>query len=159
MPLKNFIWFSALCGILGTIALTLYFSAPFWLLPLPPPNATADDIMNFGKQYRNLILFDVWLQQIGSILTIFFTLALVHLAGTSRSYSGRLVLLVGAVILGLSLAEGTFILAAVQAGDNGHYESAVTCVDMASVFVHIFLLAPSLFLVLGFALMRSSVLP
>ncbi|PWT72584.1 MAG: hypothetical protein C5B59_15505 [Bacteroidetes bacterium] len=159
MPLKYFIWFSACCGILGTVALTLYFSAPFWLLPLPAANASAEDLVNFGRQYRNLILFDVWLQQVGSILTVLFALALVHLAGTSRSYSGRLVLLVGAVILSLSLAEGTFIMAAVQAGDNGHNEAVVTSVDMGSVFIHIFLLAPSLFLVLGFALMRSSVLP
>lgn len=156
---RSSILLTAACGILGTIALTVYFSAPFWLMPLPQPTATTEEIIAFGTKYHTIILWDTWLQQIGSILSVIFTLALVHLAGASQTFAGRLVLLASAVILALSLAEGTFVLGAVQSGDNGHYQSAVTCVDLASVFIHIFLLAPSLFLVLGFALRRTSILP
>ena len=150
---------TAISGILGTIALTVYFSAPFWLMPLPAPDASTDQIIAFGNKYHQVILVDVWLQQIGSLLSVLFVLALVHLAGSSQRFAGRLVLLASGVILALSLAEGTFILAAVQSGTNGHNESAVTAVDMGSVFIHIFLLAPSLFLVMGFALLNTFILP
>jgi hypothetical protein len=150
---------TAICGILGTVALMIYFSAPFWLLPLPAPTASAEEVFTFGKNYHNTILWDTWLQQIGSLLSVIFALALVHLAGVSNEFAGRLILLVSGVILTLSLAEGTFVLGAMQAGENGHPASALTCLDLASVFVHIFLLAPSLFLVLGAAIWRTDILP
>ena len=150
---------AAVSGILGTVALSIYFSAPFWFLPLPPANATVGQVASFGKSYHGLILFDAWLQQIGTLLSVVFAMALVHLAKRSNSFSGKLVLVSSTVILVLSLSEGTFILGAVQAGLNGHYESSLTCVDLAGVFIHIFLLAPSLFLVLGYALLKSDILP
>jgi hypothetical protein len=150
---------TGICGILGTLALVIYFSAPFWLMPLPPPNATVEQVMAFGTKYRTVILWDTWLQQIGSFLSVVFTLALVHLAGTSNRFAGRLTLLVCGVIMALSLAEGTFALSAVQAGDNGHRDAALTCFDMTNVFVHIFLIAPSLFLVMGYALLGTTILP
>lgn len=156
---RTSILLTAACGILGTTALTLYFSAPFWLMPLPAPNATTEEIFSFGTKYRTVIYWDTWLQQIGSLLSVVFALALVHLAGKSQTFAGRMVLLSSAVILSLSLAEGTFILGAVQAADNGHLTSMVAGVDLGSVFIHIFLLAPSLFLMLGFALQKTSLLP
>src|SRR5947209_11912279 len=44
-------------------------------------------------------------------------------------------------------------------GDNGHSEAALTCFELTNVFIHIFLLAPSLFLMLGFALKGTVILP
>lgn len=149
----------ALCGILGTTALVVYYSAPFWLFPLPPDNATAAQVMAFGAQYHNVILLDTWLQAIGTLLSVVFALALVHLAGAENRFAGRLTLLVGAVILTLGLIEGAFALGALQAGQNGHPEAMLTCLDLNSVFVHVFLIAPSLFLVLGIALLGTRLLP
>ena len=148
-----------LCGLVGTIALTLYFSAPFNWLPLPPPDATVVQISEFGKKYHTEILIDTWLQQFGTILSVIFSLALVQLAGTSKTLAGRLTLLSCTVITSLSLAEGTFALGALQSGDNGHFDAALTCFELTNVFVHIFLLAPSLFLMLGFALRGTTILP
>jgi hypothetical protein len=159
MTLKKQWQLTGLCGILGTVLLMTYFTAPFWLLPLPPPTANAAEIVTFGTGYHTAILWDTWFQQAGSFLSILFFLALVHLAGVAGSLAGRLVLLVSGIVMALSLAEGTFVLAAVQSGENGHPQAALTAVDLASVFIHIFLLAPSLFLVLGIALRKSSLLP
>ena len=128
-------------------------------MPLPPPTATASDIVAFGNSYHTTILIDTWLQQIGTILSVVFALALVHLAGTSQTLAGKLTLLTSTVIVSLSLAEGTFALGAVQAGNNGHADAALTCFDLTNVFIHIFLLAPSLFLMLGLALRRTVLLP
>ncbi len=147
------------CGLVGTIALTLYFSAPYNWLPLPLPNATADEVFTFGNKYHTAILLDTWLQQFGTILTVIFALSLVHLAGTSKTFAGRLTLFACTVITSLSLAEGTFALGATQAGINGHPQAALTCYELTNVFIHIFLLAPSLFLVLGFALNGTTILP
>ena len=159
MHKRSTIVLTALCGFLGTIALTLYFTAPFTFMPLPPPDATIGQIFTFGKTYPTTILADVWLQQIGTILTVIFALSLVHIAGASGKLAGKLTLLASAVITSLSLAEGTFELGALQAGNNGHLEAMLTCFDLTNVFIHIFLLAPSLFIMLGFALRGTHVLP
>lgn len=159
MRKKQNIVLTSLCGLIGTIALTLYFSAPFNWMPLPPPNATASQIFIFGHKYHTAILIDTWLQQFGTILSVIFALALVRFAGTSQTLVGRLTLLASTVITSLSLAEGTFALGAMQAGDNGHLDAALTCYELTNTFIHIFLLAPSLFLVLGFALRNTTILP
>ncbi len=159
MSIRNAYILTGLCGILGTVALAIYFTAPFWLMPLPPANAAFEQVMTFGTKYHNVILWDTWLQQAGSFLTILFVLALVHLAGASDRFAGRLTLLVSGVIMALSLAEGTFALSAVYSGENGHLESVLTSFDLTGVFVHIFLLAPSLFLVMGLALKGTTLLP
>ena len=149
----------SLSGLLGTVALTLYFSAPFTWMPLPPPDTTAPQLLKFDKEYHTAILADTWLQQLGTILSVIFALALVQLARTSTTLAGRLTLLASTVITSLSLAEGTFVLGAMLAGENGHLESALTCFQLTYVFIHIFLLAPSLFLMLGFALKDTTLLP
>ena len=149
----------SLCELIETAALTIYFSAPYNWLPLPPINATATQMFIFGHTYHTAILIDTWLQQFGTILTVVFVLALVQFAGTSQTLAGRLTLLVCTVITSLSLAEGSFALGAMQAVDNGHLDAALTCYELTNTFIHIFLLAPSLFLVLGFALRNSTVLP
>ncbi|MBS1598107.1 MAG: hypothetical protein JST75_07760 [Bacteroidetes bacterium] len=82
--------------------------------------------ISFGKKYHYSILSDAWLLQIGSLLSMIFALALVHLAGRANSFAGKLVLSASTVIIVLSLAEGTFINAVVQAADNGHYPGSVT---------------------------------
>ncbi len=151
--------FASACGLVGTIALTLYFSAPYNWLPLPLPNASADQVFTFGNKYHTAILLDTWLQQFGTILTVLFAMALVHLAGTAKTFAGRLTLFTCTVITSLSLAEGTFALGATQASINGHPQAALACYELTNVFVHIFLLAPSLFLMLGFALKGTNILP
>src|SRR5262245_40354970 len=90
---RPYIVLTSLCGFLGTIALTLYFTAPFNWMPLPPPNATITQILEFGKKYHTAILVDTWLQQIGTILSVLFALALVQLANGLTTFAGKLVLL------------------------------------------------------------------
>ncbi|MGH2458884.1 MAG: hypothetical protein ACRDIY_08450 [Chloroflexota bacterium] len=149
----------AIVGILGTGALVVYYSAPFWMFPLPPDNATAAQVVTFGARYHDVILLDTWLQAIGALLSVVFALALVHLAGAEDRFAGRLTLLVGGAVLILALVEGAFALGALQAGANGHPEAALTCLDVYRVFVHVFLIAPSLFLVMGIALLDTRLLP
>ena len=150
---------TACAGILGTMALTIYFTAPFHWMPLPPPNANAEQIMSFGNLYHSEIMLDTWLQQAGTVLSVIFSLALVHFAGVSGNLGGKLTLLAATVITSLSLAEGTFVIGAVQAGSHGHADAALTCFELTNTFIHVFLLAPSLFLMMGFALLGSTIIP
>jgi len=128
-------------------------------MPLPPPDSTASQLLTFGKKYHTTILVDTWLQQFGTILSVIFAIALVHFADSKENVFGKLTLLTSTVITSLSLAEGTFVLGALQSGDNGHLESAQTCFELSNVFIHIFLLAPSLFLMLGLAIRKSNIIP
>ena len=58
MAARSYYILTAVCGILGTIALTIYFSAPFWLMPLPQPDATMEQIVSFGKKYKERLVRD-----------------------------------------------------------------------------------------------------
>ncbi len=148
---------TAVCGLLGTAALMVYFSTV--LAPLPPADATAEQVIAFATRYHNAILFDVWLQAVGTLLTVVFAVALVQLAGVAHRLAGRLTLLVAGVLMALSLAEGTFGLAVIQGAISGHPGTALVGFDLTNVFVHVFLIAPSLFLILGVALRGTRLLP
>ncbi len=155
---RSFRIFIAVCGVLGTAALMLYFTAPFTFMPLPPPDTTIDALMQFGSKYRTAILFDTWLQQAGSFLSVIFVLGLIHLARAFEKFAAKLTLVAATVIMCLSLAEGTFALSATYAGDYHHYQSSLAAFDLTNVFVHIFLLAPSLFLMMGITLLNTNIL-
>ena len=150
---------TALAGILGTVALVAYYAAPFTFMPLPPANAPAAQVIAFGTAYQNVILFDAWLQAIGALLSVVFVLALVQMAGTASRLAGRLTLLAGGVVLALALAEGTFEIGAVMAAANGHIQTSLVCFDLTYTFIHVFVIAPSLFLMLGLALRGTHLLP
>ncbi len=148
----------ALCGILGVAALAYYYSVPF---PLPAANASSEQVVAFGTRYHDAILLDTWFQAIGSLLTVSFAVALVHLAGATSRLAGWMTLLASVLILAVSLSEGTFSIAAAQAAVIGHPTSALISFDLTNVFVHIFLMvpAPVFFISLGAVLVRSQILP
>ena len=147
------------CGLAGSAGLLAYNAAPWTFMPLPPDNATVDQVLAFGAHYHTAILWDTWFQAAGSLLSVVFALALVQLAGAGGRLAGKLTLLAGAVILVLALIEGLLGLATLQMGADGHAAGSVYALDIISTFVHVFPLAPSLFLVMGAAIWGSPVLP
>ncbi len=68
----------ALSGILGAAALVAYFAAPWTWMPLPLSTASAAEVQAFGTQYHGTLLWDTWLQAVGSLLSIIFPIGLVH---------------------------------------------------------------------------------
>jgi hypothetical protein len=149
----------ALSGILGTAALVVYYSAPYTFMPLPAPDVSAAQVMAFGARYSTTVLVDAWLQVAGATLSVIFALGLVHLAHASDRPAGKLTLLVSGVIMALALAEATFEIAAASAAAMGHTATGLVSFDLTNTFIHVFLIAPSLFLVLGIALLGTPVLP
>jgi hypothetical protein len=147
---------TALCGFLGFAALGIYYSVPF---PLPPPNATLEQLINGLRGYQNTIFFDSWLLATGSLLQVVFAIALVHLAGAATRFWGMFTMLASAAILSVSLFDAAFTIAAVEAAANGHPNTSLVCFDLTNSMRHVFLVAPSLFLPLGATLVGSHVLP
>jgi hypothetical protein len=147
---------AALCGLLGFAALGIYYSVPF---PLPPPNATLDQLIADLHGYQNTIFFDAWLLATGSLLQVVFAIAIVYLAGAASRFWGMFTMLAAAAILAVSLFDAGFTIAAVEAAANGHPATSLVCFDLTNSMRHVFLLAPSLFLPLGAVLVGSHLLP
>ena len=147
---------AALCGLLGFASLGIYYSVPF---PLPPPNATLDQLIHDLHGYQNTIFFDSWLLATGSLLQVVFAISLVFLAGAATRFWGLFTIVASAAILSVSLFDAGFTIAAVEAANNGHPNTALVCFDLTNSMRHVFLVAPSLFLPLGATLVTTRLLP
>ena len=148
----------ALCGLAGTALLAVYFlAAP----PLPPADASVEQVTEVAVRFHDSWLLGAWLQAAGSTLSVVFFLGLVHLAGGAARFAGRLALLGSAVLLAVTLIEGVFTLDIAEATANGHAATALTSYDLMGVFVHVFPMvpAPLIFLSLGAVLLGSHLLP
>ena len=146
---------AALSGIIGPVILV----ASFVINPAPPADFTTSQLRDFAIQHHNGIVFGGWLQGMGSLLIVIFTLALVHLANATHRLAGWITLLAGACILMVSLVEIAFYLGAVKATESGDTASALASNNLIKAVQHVFLIAPALLLPLGFVLLGSHVLP
>jgi hypothetical protein len=152
----------ALCGILGTILLGLYFGVGFSVgLAQLPPDTTAAQVVSIGSEYRNLWFLGTWLQATGSLLTVIFFLALVQRAARTASLAGLLTIVGSAVLLAVVLVEGVFTIDLAQAAVSGHPTTSLASFDIMSVFTYVYPIvpAPVIFLALGTILLGSHLLP
>jgi hypothetical protein len=152
----------ALCGILGTVLLGLYFGVGFSVgLAQLPPNTTAAQVVSIGREYRNLWFLGTWLQATGSLLAVVFFLALVQRAGRTASLAGLLTIVGSAVLLAVVLVEGVFTIDLARAAVSGHPTTSLASFDIMSVFTYVYPIvpAPVIFLALGTILLGSHVLP
>ena len=152
----------ALCGILGTILLGLYFGVGFSVgLAQLPLDTTAAQVVSIGREYRNLWFLGTWLQATGSLLSVIFFLALVQRAGRTASLAGLLTIVGSAVLLAVVLVEGVFTIDLAQAAVSGHTTTSLASFDIMSVFTYVYPIAPApvIFLALGTILLGSHVLP
>lgn len=152
----------ALCGILGTVLLGLYFGVGFSVgLAQLPPDTTAAQVVNIGREYRNLWFLGTWLQATGSLLSVVFFLALVQRTSRTASLAGLLTIVGSAVLLAVVLIEGVFTINLAQAAASGHPTTSLTSFDIMSVFTYVYPIvpAPVIFLALGTILLGSRLLP
>jgi hypothetical protein len=149
----------SLSGILGCIALIVYFSAPFVIFPFPSSSASASQIISNATKYQLEYMMAAWLQGTGAFLIVIFVVGLVYVTRLWENFASWITFLASAVIVMLSLNEGTYFIDVSQAVSNGHPEAAVTSFDLTFVFLHSFFIAPSLLLPLAFVLRRSTILP
>jgi len=156
---RTLVHFLALSGILGCVALLLYFAGPFVFFPFPSADASNTTVTSNATHYATYYYLAAWLQVVGTFLVVAFLLGLVYLLEAWNRFSGWLVLLTCSAILMLSLLEGTFFVDAAQAVGNGHPDAAVTSFDLTFVFLRTFFLVPSPLLALAFVLRGDQLLP
>ena len=152
----------ALCGICGTILLSLYFGVGLSAgLAQLSSAATLAQVVSVATHYHALWFLGTWLQATGSLLSVVFFLALVQRAGATASLAGLLAIVGSAVLLSVVLIEGVFTIDLAQAAANGHQLTSLTSFDLMTVFTYIYPIvpAPVIFLALGAILLRSGLLP
>ncbi len=132
----------AISGILGPIALAVYFTAP-WLVNWPMGSVTDNQLSIFATHNRNIFFLGAWFQGVGSLLSVFFFVGIVHLAGATNRLAGLTAVAAGAVLLSLSLVEGAFLMTVPLAVASGHPATAQTAFDLSTMtFVHVFPIVP-----------------
>lgn len=148
----------AACGLLGVVALGVYFGAA---PPLPPPDAGAAEVAGVGLRYHGTLFLGAWLQATGTLLCVVFFVALVQLAGGATRPSGLLTVVGAGTLLAVAVVEGAFTVDWAQAAADGHPAVALSSYEVMSAFVHVFPMAPAplVYLSLGAALAGSDVLP
>ena len=146
---------AAACGIVGTVTLI----GSFVINPAPPAGLSNGQLAEWAVQHHTTIVLGGWLQGIGSLLTVLFALALVHLAGATHRFAGWATLLAGGTILLVSLVEITFYLAAAEAVVTGDVATGTMSNALIKAVQHVFLIAPALLVPLGAVLVGSRVLP
>ena len=145
----------ALCGMLGPVTLV----SSFVINPAPPVTATIEQLRSFAVEHQTTIVLGGWLQGVGSLLIVLFSLGLVHLAGATHRFAGWATALAGATILMVSLVEVTFYLAAAHAAITGDLTTGLVSNALIKAVQHVFLIAPALLIPLGIVLIGSPLLP
>lgn len=146
---------SALVGLLGPVMIGVSYAINFG-----PPEAhpTAAQLMAFGAANHSQIVTGSWLQAVGSVLTIAFALAIVHLAGAASRYAGWLTFFGGLILVTTSLIETIFYLVAANATQG---TTGLISLDLISAVQHLYFMvaAPAVFLPLGAVILTSRPLP
>jgi len=151
----------AASGILGPIALAVYFAAP-WLVNWPMGTVTSEQLASFTSQNRNIFFLGAWFQGVGSALSVLFFLGVVHLARATTRLAGLMAVVASAVLLSLSLIEGAFLMTVPLAEASGHAATAQTTFDLTTLtFVHVFPIVPvpAVLFSLGAVILGSRLLP
>lgn len=151
---------SGLSGILGPIALAVYFGAPA-LTNWPYAGASAASLTSYATSHQILFFVGAWLQVTGTLLSLILFLTIVQLAGATSRLPGLVVIVASAALLALVLVEAALLMEVPLAAANGDSATVVTTFDLSNgVFARVFPLAPAsaTYLGLGAVILGSGVL-
>lgn len=148
----------ALGGVVGVVML----GSSFLLLPNAPAlTARLGQLVDYANAHHALLLLTAWLEAAGSALYVAF---LVFLAngdvGGGRTTAGLLTILCGAAVLAVGLFYAICLIAMAESARLGGTQLRTVSIayGLWAACEHAFLLAPPVFLPLGFALRGSSTL-
>lgn len=147
----------ALCGIAGTVALTVYFAAPA-LTAWPYAGASPAQLSSYALHHQTLFYAGAWLQSTGTLLCVVFFLYLVRSTGGPQGLVQTIVIVSATSLLSIVLVESALLVAVPMAASAGDPTTAATTFALSNgVFVRVFPLAPSsaTYIALGLALLNS----
>jgi len=87
----------------------------------------------------------------GPFLIAIFVLATIQMDRAAAWVAGKMTLLVPCIMLTLCLSESNFTIGVVWVIVSRHTKIVLICLILTSVFIHVFLNTPSVFLILGAA--------
>ena len=151
---------AALSGIVGPIALAVYFAAPA-LTSWPYAGASAAFLTSYANSHQILFFAGAWFQVTGTLLSLIFFLAIVQLAGAASRLPGLVVIVASSALLGLVLVEAALLMEVPLAAANGDSAAVMTTFGLSNgVFARVFPLAPAsaTYLGLGAVILGSAVL-
>ena len=148
----------ALSGVVGVVML----GSSFLLLPnVPALTVPLARIVDYANGHHALLLLTAWLEAVGSALYVGFLVVLANreVAGGRRT-AGLLTILCGAAVLAVGLFYAICLIAMAESSKLGgtQLRTALIAYGFWAACEHAFLLAPPVFLPLGFALRGSSTL-
>src|SRR5215468_6628905 len=147
------VW-AAVSGVVGTCLLGISFA----INPGPPAGASGAQVTAFGQQHHDAILWGSWLQAVGPVLIVVFTLAIVFLAGATTRLAGWMTLFGAATLMAVSLIEITGYIGTLHTSPATMPGTSLALIHSVQ---HLWFIAaaPALWLPLGLVILGSHVLP
>jgi len=148
------------CGILGPVLLSIYFAAPVFT-GWPFAGASPSQISEYAAVHERLFFAGAWLQGTGALLSVLFFLILADLSRAASSLAKSLVVVGAALLLGVVLIEGAFLITVPLAARTGDLPTVATTFMLSNgVFVRVFPIvpAPLLFVAAGMVLASGRLL-
>jgi len=124
----------------------------------PPAGASGAQVTAFGQQHHDAILWGSWLQAVGPVLIVVFTLAIVFLAGATTRLAGWMTLLGAATLMTVNLIEITGYIGTLHTSPATMPETSLALIHSVQ---HLWFIAaaPALWLPTGLVILGSGVLP
>ncbi len=147
------------CGVVGPLALAVYFGAPA-LTGWPYAGAAPADLAQYALAHQMLFFAGAWFQVTGTLLSVVFFLAIVQLAGATARLAGLLVVVAATALLSLVLVEAALLVAVPIAAATGDLATVATTFALSNgPFARVFPLAPSsvTYVALGVVILGSTV--
>jgi len=147
------IW-AAVSGVVGTCLLGISFA----INTGPPAGASGAQLTAFGQQHHDAILWGSWLQAVGPVLIVVFTLAIVFLAGATTRLAGWMTLFGAATLMTVNLIEITGYIGTLHTSPATMPETSLALIHSMQ---HLWFIvaAPALWLPTGLVILGSGVLP
>jgi hypothetical protein len=148
------------CGIIGPLLLTMYFTIPAFV-DWPPAGTPPEQLIQYANTHEVLFYLGAWLQSTGALLSVVFFLVLVQLAGAQRHLAGLITIVAVALLLTVVVIEAAMLVGVpFGAASNDTATVATTFALSNGVFVRVYPLAPAPAVFAGIAavLLRSRVL-
>jgi hypothetical protein len=139
-------------GVLGAIALGLYFVAPA-LVAWPYGGASPAVVAAYADAHAALFFGGAWLQVTGTLLCAVLILTLVRQSGAGSDLLGMVTVMATAVLLATVVIEAAFLIAVPVAAGSGDSATAASMFTLSNgVFLRVFPLAPASATLIGLGL-------
>lgn len=158
MATKNSTYAISMLGARGALVGALMIGISFAINPGPPEGATNEQLILFANLHYKEILWGAWLQAVGPVLIMLFTITIVYLSGAMNRVVGWMTLLGACILVMVSLTEVVCYITALFPVP-GNMDIIGMNIGHAVQHLYFIIAAPAVFLPLGLVIISSPILP